>query len=119
MAKGLVRIRLARFGRKHSPVYNIVVANAHKATHRKPIEVIGTYNPIPTPLTNEEIKKGVLPIKNIELDFQRTKYWIGVGAQPSETVTRLLKKCGILDERWGKKHGPDRRVLQPMVEIFE
>lgn len=119
MAKGLVRIRLSRFGRKHAPVYNIVVTNSHKATHTKPIEVIGTYNPIPRPLTHKEIKKGVVPTKDIELDFQRTKYWIGVGAQPSETVIKLLKKCGILGDEWGKKYSTSREVIRPLNETFE
>ncbi|AET41150.1 mitochondrial 37S ribosomal protein bS16m Ecym_7315 [Eremothecium cymbalariae DBVPG len=119
MTKGLVRIRLARFGRKHSPIYNIVVANSHKATHRKPIEVIGTYNPIPKPLTKKEIREGVMPVKDIELDFQRTKYWIGVGAQPSETVTRLLKKCGVLSPEWGKQYGSSREVVAARQEVIE
>ncbi|AAS54477.2 AGL013Wp [Eremothecium gossypii ATCC 10895] len=118
MGKGLVRIRLARFGRRHSPVYNIVVANAHKATTRKPIEVIGTYDPIPSPLTREEVRAGVVPTKDIQLDFDRAKYWIGVGAQPSETVTRLLKKCGILPPEWGRSYS-STKVVEPVKEVVE
>lgn len=119
MTKGLVRIRLARFGRRHAPVYNIVVANSHKSRDTKPIEVLGTYNPIPKPLTEKEISQGALPTKSIQLDFQRAKYWIGVGAQPSETVTKLLKKCGILGVEWGKNYTSSREVVVPKREALE
>ncbi|SCU98039.1 LAMI_0F12706g1_1 [Lachancea mirantina] len=119
MTKGLVRIRLARFGRTNSPKYNIVVANAHKARDTKPIEVLGTYNPIPRLLTKSERKKNVVPHKDIELDFSRAKYWIGVGAQPSETVTKLMKKCGILGLEWGKTFASRREAVQPQKEALE
>ncbi|CDO96574.1 unnamed protein product [Kluyveromyces dobzhanskii CBS 2104] len=119
MTTGTVRIRLARFGRKFNPVYNIVVANKYKALNRKPIEVLGTYNPCPKPLTKRQIKEGLLPTKDVELDFARAKYWIGVGAQPSDTVTRLLKKAGILDENWGKVYQSSRAVVEPRKEVLE
>ncbi|CAI4053590.1 mitochondrial 37S ribosomal protein bS16m SKDI_16G2540 [Saccharomyces kudriavzevii IFO 1802] len=121
MTCGLVRIRLARFGRKNSPVYNIVVANSHKARDAKPIEVLGTYVPVPSPVTKRELKKGVVPIKDVKLDFDRTKYWIGVGAQPSETVTKLLQKAGILDSAWitGKNISADRKVVFERMETSE
>ncbi|CCC72052.1 hypothetical protein NCAS_0J00730 [Naumovozyma castellii] len=121
MGKGLVRIRLARFGRKNSPVYNIVVTNSHKARDAKPLEVLGTFNPIPTPITLRDKKKGILPFKDVELDFNRAKYWIGVGAQPSDRVTKLLKKCGILDEEWGKKYNGaiSRKIIEERRETVE
>ncbi|QLG74869.1 hypothetical protein HG535_0H01960 [Zygotorulaspora mrakii] len=119
MTCGLVRIRLARFGRTNNPIYNIVVANAHKARDAKPIEVLGVYNPIPKPMTVKQRKSGKLPTKDIRLDFDRVKYWIGVGAQPSDTVTKLLKKCGILDESWGKNFASSREVVQPRRELME
>ncbi|CDF90920.1 probable 37S ribosomal protein S16,mitochondrial [Zygosaccharomyces bailii ISA1307] len=119
MTHGLVRIRLARFGRVNNPAYNIVVARAFKARDTKPIEVLGTYNPVPKPLTPLQKKAGILPTKDIKLDFDRTKYWIGVGAQPSDTVTKLLKKCGILDEAWGKNYSSDRPIVSPRKEIIE
>ncbi|CAI1768004.1 hypothetical protein SEUBUCD646_0P02670 [Saccharomyces eubayanus] len=121
MTCGLVRIRLARFGRKNSPVYNIVVANSRKARDAKPIEILGTYVPIPNPLTKREVKRGVVPVKDIKLDFDRTKYWIGVGAQPSETVTKLLQKAGILDSAWinGKNRNMDRKVIFERMETLE
>ncbi|CAR21123.1 mitochondrial 37S ribosomal protein bS16m [Lachancea thermotolerans CBS 6340] len=119
MSKGLVRIRLARFGRRHSPLYNIVVANASKARDKTPIEVLGTYNPIPKPLSKRETKSGAIPTKDVQLDFARTKYWVGVGAQPSETVTKLLKKCNILGSDWGKTYTTSRTVVLPKREVLE
>jgi small subunit ribosomal protein S16 len=62
------------------------------ARDSKPIEVLGTYNPIPqkpTGLIAESIKTKT-PYKQIELDSLRTKYWLGVGAQPSEPAFKLL-----------------------------
>ncbi|KAL3233647.1 Small ribosomal subunit protein bS16m [Nakaseomyces bracarensis] len=121
MACGLVRIRLARFGRVNSPVYNIVVARSHKARDAKPIEVLGTYNPVPRPLKRNEVKKGVFPTKEVALDFDRAKYWIGVGAQPSDTVIRLFQKAGILGPEWGSKKNTifENPVVQPKRELNE
>ena len=108
----VLRIRLARFGRRHSPIYNIVLAQARSARDSKPLEVLGTYNPAPqTPLasadtpayatdpsTGEYVRdeRGeVMPFrakryKDVKIDRSRVKYWLGVGAQPSEGVERLL-----------------------------
>ncbi|EDO17503.1 hypothetical protein Kpol_1058p40 [Vanderwaltozyma polyspora DSM 70294] len=116
MTCGLVRIRLARFGRKNTPLYNVVVSNAHKARDSKPIEVLGTYNPVPRKVTDLGPKP--MLVKDVELDFDRSKYWIGVGAQPSDTVIRLFKKCGILDEHWGQKY-VERKVVLPRKEVQE
>ncbi|PGH13525.1 ribosomal protein S16 [Polytolypa hystricis UAMH7299] len=99
----VVKIRLARFGRKHQPFYNIVVSQARSARDSKPIEVIGTYNPvpqIPTRLVEEEATK-VRPFKNIVLDRSRAKYWLGVGAQPSEPVWRMLSLIGLVAPKPG------------------
>lgn len=117
MTCGLVRIRLARFGRRNNPLYNIVVANAGKARDAKPIEVLGTYNPIPKFVTTRDRKRGVMPSKDVNLDFTRAKYWIGVGAQPSDTVTRLFKKAGILGQEWGRSE--QRELVQPIKTVLE
>ncbi|KAI1431309.1 ribosomal protein S16, mitochondrial [Xylaria sp. CBS 124048] len=93
----VVKIRLARFGRRNSPIYNIVVAHARTARNSKPLEVIGTYDPIPKadPYSNS----GRLH-KDIKLDKIRAQYWIGVGAQPSDTVWRLLSMIGIVEPKY-------------------
>ncbi|KAL4991953.1 ribosomal protein S16 domain-containing protein [Aspergillus falconensis] len=98
----VVRIRLARFGNKHQPFYNIVVAQARSARNSKPIEVIGTLNPIPQRPTNlsDEEARNARPYKEISLDRSRAKYWLGVGAQPSDTVWRLLSLAGLVKPKY-------------------
>ncbi|KAL4817145.1 ribosomal protein S16 domain-containing protein [Aspergillus spinulosporus] len=98
----VVRIRLARFGNKHQPFYNIVVAQARSARNSKPIEVIGTMNPIPQRPTNlsDEEARNARPYKEISLDRSRAKYWLGVGAQPSDTVWRLLSLAGLVKPKY-------------------
>ncbi|KAI9469984.1 MAG: 30S ribosomal protein S16 [Benjaminiella poitrasii] len=84
----VVRIRLARHGRRNLPFYHIVVANARTARNSKPIEKIGTYNPIPDETGN----------KFINLNFERAKYWLTVGAQPTETVEKILVKADLIPQ---------------------
>lgn len=110
-----IKIRLARFGRKHQPLYNIVVANRRSARDALPIEVIGTYNPTPVPLSPEEQSKGVKPYKHIELDFNRAKYWVGNGAEVSDRVLFLFKRAGLLPEQWPKPSKLTQTVEKPVV----
>ncbi|KAI8644913.1 30S ribosomal protein S16 [Parasitella parasitica] len=84
----VVRIRLARHGRRNLPFYQIVVANARTGRNSKPIEKIGTYNPIADESGN----------KLINLNFERAKYWLTVGAQPSESVEKLLVKADLMPQ---------------------
>ncbi|KXH29229.1 ribosomal protein S16 [Colletotrichum simmondsii] len=93
----VVRIRLARFGRVNQPFYNIVVTQARTARNSKPIEVIGTYDPVPRQDPYDATSK---PHKDIRLDSLRARYWVGVGAQPTETVWRLLSMVGILQPKF-------------------
>jgi len=104
----VLRLRLARFGTKRKPIYNIVLAQAKSGRDNKPMEVLGTYNPIPqTPLaipeTPEFLEDGSKfapkKIKDIQLDMARTRYWLGVGAQPTEPVEKLLRLIGMLEEK--------------------
>ena len=85
----VVKIRLARFGKRHAPFYNIVVAQERTARNSKPLEVLGTYDPIPKPPSDGPENAG-RKFKDIKLDFARAKYWLGVGAQPSDPAWRLL-----------------------------
>lgn len=111
-----VRIRLARFGRKHSPQYNIVVAKRGKARDSLPLEVVGTYNPIPIPLAPSQAgTSGVRSYKDIHIDFDRSKYWIGVGADVSERVAYLFKKAGLLPEEWPKPEKLTQHRKAPVV----
>src|SRR6059036_1976986 len=75
-----VRIRMKRIGAKNNPVFRIVVADGRSPRDGKFIEQIGTYQPL---------KKG----DNFALDYERAKYWIGKGAQPSDTVASFIRKA--------------------------
>ncbi|KAK1773879.1 ribosomal protein S16, mitochondrial [Copromyces sp. CBS 386.78] len=101
----VLKLRLARFGRTNAPFYNIVIAHARTARNSKPLEVIGTYDPIPKKDTYDT--SGKLH-KDIKLDITRAKYWIGVGAQPTDTVWRLLSYVGILRP----KHKKTQAVIE-------
>ncbi|KAK6463846.1 ribosomal protein S16 domain-containing protein [Scheffersomyces coipomensis] len=114
--KSPIKIRLARFGRKHSPFYNIVVAKKASARDSLPIEVLGTYNPNPVPLTPTEKANGVKPFKHIELDFVRSKYWLGVGADVSDRVTFLFKRSGLLPEEWPAPNKLSQHIQKPTVK---
>jgi small subunit ribosomal protein S16 len=70
---------MKRIGAKNNPVFRIVVADGRSPRDGKFIEQIGTYQPL---------KKG----DNFTLDFERAKYWIGKGAQPSDTVASFIRK---------------------------
>ncbi|KAK8230633.1 ribosomal protein S16 domain-containing protein [Phyllosticta capitalensis] len=94
----VLKIRLARFGKRHQPIYNIVVAHARTARNSKPLEVLGTYDPIPkTPKPGDAETRA---FKDIKLDRMRAQYWLGVGAQPTDTMWRLLSMVGILEPRY-------------------
>lgn len=84
----VLRIRLSRFGKKHAPFYNIVLTHARTARNSRPLEVLGTYNPVPQPPRPGDTHGR--PWKDIKLDVSRARYWVGVGAQPSDTAWRLL-----------------------------
>lgn len=75
-----VKIRLARHGAKKRPYYRIIVADSHKPRDGKFIEEVGRYNPCVHPTF-------------IQLDKERIDYWLGVGAQPTDTVARILKNA--------------------------
>lgn len=117
--KSPIKIRLARFGRKHQPVYNIVVANVRQARDKVPIEVLGTYNPIPIPLTPDEKANNIKPYKHIELDFDRVKYWLGVGADVSDRVGFLFKRAGLLPEQWPKPSKLTQHIQKPIIKDQE
>jgi small subunit ribosomal protein S16 len=75
-----VKIRMKRIGTKNTPVFRIVVADGRSPRDGKFIEEIGTYQPL---------KKG----DNFTIDLERVKYWVGNGAQPSDTVASFIKKA--------------------------
>ncbi len=78
-----VRIRMKQLGRKHRPFYRICAMDAKTARDGRVLEELGTYDPMVPDTDARAILKG-----------ERIKYWIGVGAQPSEKVRVLIKKYG-------------------------
>ena len=80
------RIRLQRHGKKNQPFYHIVVADGRAPRDGRFIEKLGTYNPLTNPAT-------------IDLNFDRAVEWVKNGAQPSDTVRRILSYKGVLLRR--------------------
>ena len=70
-------------GAKKAPFYRVVVADSRSPRDGRFIEEIGYYDPTKTPVV-------------IKIDEERAKYWVGTGAQPSETVKALLVKAGVV-----------------------
>ena len=77
-----VKIRLARHGSKKNPVYRVVVADSRNPRDGRTLETIGQYNPQPDPSL-------------IQIDTEKAREWIAKGAQPTETVAKLLKLAGV------------------------
>jgi small subunit ribosomal protein S16 len=73
-----VKLRLTRVGSKKNPIYRIVAADSRSPRDGKFLEIVGRYNPQTDPST-------------IEFDEERIRHWLSKGAQPSNTVQRLLK----------------------------
>ena len=76
----MVKIRLRRFGKRNTPVYRVVVADGRSPRDGRIIEEIGTYDPL-------------LKNNNFTLNLDRVDYWLGVGAQASDTVNSFIKKA--------------------------
>lgn len=81
----MVRLRLRRMGAKKAPFYRVVAADASSPRDGRFIEILGHYNPAKNP-------------QIIELKEDRVMYWLGVGAQPSDTVLSLFRKKGLLQK---------------------
>jgi len=80
----LLRIRLRRVGKKKAPAYRIVVADSRAPRDGRFVEVVGHYDPLTDPAT-------------VTLDQDKVRAWMAKGAQPSDTVVRLLRREGVLE----------------------
>ena len=85
-------IRLTRFGKRHVPIYRVVVVDNRKARDGQFIEQVGFFNPN---LAKPEIR----------FEQEKVMKWLLVGAQPSDTVRSLLKQVGIMDLFHAQKAG--------------
>lgn len=82
----MVKLRLARTGSKKRPIYRVVAADARSPRDGRFVEQFGFYNPAHDPA-------------EIRFDGERLEHWLGVGAQPTQTVKRLISK-------WRKQQPP-------------
>lgn len=78
----MVKIRLARLGAKKNPFYRVVVADSRSRRDGPFIEILGTYDPMKEPA-------------DFKVDADKARSWIDKGAQPTDTVKRLLKSAGL------------------------
>ena len=79
-------IRLSRYGRGNLPYYRITVADSRRSRDGKFIEQIGFYNPI----------TDIYGKKRLRINSERARYWISVGAVPSDTVAKIFERANIL-----------------------
>ena len=106
-----LRIRLSRGGAKKRPYYRIVVADSRSPRDGKFIERIGAYNPMVAKDHPERI----------QLQEERIKYWLGVGAQPSDRVARFFGDAGLIEKRahpanQTKQDKPKAKALERLQE---
>jgi small subunit ribosomal protein S16 len=77
----MVKIRLARHGGKKRPIYRIVVANSESPRNGRYIEQVGIYDPTTKPV-------------KVEFKAAKLKAWLSNGAQPTQTVSQLIRRAG-------------------------
>ena len=94
------KIKLMRLGKMREPHYRIVVADARTKRDGRSIETIGEYHPKNDPSV-------------IRVDGERAAYWLGVGAQPTEAVTAILKVTGDWQKFKGEPAPAPMKVAEP------
>ena len=94
----MVRIRLRRVGSKHQPSFRLVAIDREAPRDGRFLELLGQYNPRTEPAT-------------ISVDEARVLHWLGQGAQPSESVARLLTQVGTLARYDRLKKGENLETL--------
>jgi small subunit ribosomal protein S16 len=78
----VLMIRLSRIGKKKQPAYRVVVIEKTRPRDGRFVEIVGTYDPLKNPAL-------------VKLNAERVKYWLGCGAQPSDTVRSFLRNQKI------------------------
>jgi len=102
----MVKIRLRRVGTKKRPSYRVVVADVRSPRDGAFIEIIGHYNPLTDPAT-------------VVIDDEKALGWLRQGAQPTEAVTRLLSKLGIMEKLAGTQGRVDSTSHKPIESATE
>ena len=98
-----VKLRLRRIGKKKQPIYKVVAADSRAPRDGKFLESVGLYNPLTNPHT-------------LEFKEDRILYWLGVGAQPTDTVMSLLRQKGITLKRELTKKGLSEEKINEELE---
>jgi len=98
----MLKIRLQRGGSTHHPHYRIVVADSRAPRDGKFVENVGTYDP-----------KNKDPEKQVNVKLERVEYWLGVGAQASDTVNSMIKKA----RRDEKYRAPEKAAKATTEEV--
>ncbi len=105
-----VRIRLSRGGSKKRPFYRIVAADQRAPRDGRFIEKLGTYNPL-LPQDHEQ---------RLVINEERVKYWLGVGAQPTDRLEKLFGNLGLVKapavREQPKKSAPKAKAQERMKE---
>ena len=78
----MVKIRLTRMGARKKPFYRVIVSDSRARRDGPFIEILGTYDPKKEP-------------SDVKINPERAAYWLKQGAQPTDTVKKLLKKAGL------------------------
>ena len=98
-----VKLRLRRMGKKRQPVYKVVAADVRSPRDGRIIEAIGLYNPKTEPAT-------------MDIKEDRALYWLGVGAQPTDTVKNILSKKGILLKKDLQDQGKSEEEINSKID---
>lgn len=101
-----VKLRLRRMGKKKQPIYKVVAADSRSPRDGKFIEAIGLYNPKTDPAT-------------VDIKEERALYWLGVGAQPTDTVKNLLSNQGIILKKELKKNGLNEEQITAKLDDWK
>lgn len=103
----MVRIRLRRIGLKHQPSYRIVAADKEAPRDGRFLEILGFYNPRTEPFT-------------LDVKEDRVYHWLSVGAQPSDSVVKLLQSTGVMERYARYKAGePLEKLLEESKAFFD
>ncbi len=108
-----IRIRLSRGGAKKRPYYRVVIADSRSPRDGRYIERVGTYDPMLPKESGERVK----------LNEERIKYWLGVGAQPSDRVSRFLADANMGEKptvpEQTKQHLPKAKAQECLKEAAD
>ena len=84
-----MKIRLARGGSKKRPFYSIVATDSRNPRDGRFLEKLGTYNPLVAKDSDERVK----------MNMERVKHWLGLGAQPTDRIARMLEAAGVVEKK--------------------